>query len=137
MATKRGKAVVTEHSPETVEALQEKLAELSREYDRLRSCSNIIEEAKKVANATGELRYRGHLIPAVQSARIGPALNIVLAVRVMQLLEEVMALPARLELIVQQQIAEAIPGIAEAVGKALGQGGQAADTAKIKAEGTD
>lgn len=83
------------------------------EYERVkkelaaeRSRANIIEEAKKVASATGELRYRGHFIPAIHNRNITQALAMVTAVRVMEILDTLRDLPAEITRMVRDVLAE-------------------------------
>lgn len=89
--------------------LQKALAELNRVKKELaaeRARPNIIEEAKAVASATGELRYRGHFIPAIHHRNITQALGMVTAVRVMEILDTLRDLPAEISRMVRDVLAE-------------------------------
>lgn len=106
------------------------------EYERVkkelaaeRSRGNIIEEAKAVASATGELRYRGHFIPAIYSRNITQALGMVTAVRVMEVLDALYELPAEITRMMRDALKEQVGHIVREVLAELD------DTPK--AEGTD
>ena len=79
---------------------------VKKELGAERSRANIIDEAVQVASSTGELRYRGHYIPAVHYRNISHALGMVTAVRVMEILDTLRELPAEISRMVRDVLAE-------------------------------
>lgn len=109
------KAQVSVKDTEEYRALEAELQKAWAELDRVkkelaaeRARPNIIEEAKQVASATGDLRYRGHFIPAIHNRNITPAFGMVLAVRMMEVLDTLREMPAEIGLIVREVIKDQV-----------------------------
>lgn len=115
----------TDEYQKLLSELERVKAELAAERNR----PNIIEEAKAVASATGELRYRGHFIPAIHHRNITQALGMVTAVRVMEVLDALYELPAEITRMVRDVLKEQVGHIVREV--------QAERADTPKAEGTD
>lgn len=111
---------------------QKLLSELERVKKELaaeRSRGSIIEEAKAVASATGEMRYRGHFVPAIYNRNITQALGMVMAVRMMEVLDALYELPAEITRMMRDALKEQVGHIVREVLAELDY--------TPKAEGTD